>query len=185
MADSGSPLSSQGGSRGEYPDVPRVGVGAVVVKDGRVLLVKRGKPPSLGMWAIPGGRVELGETLQQAVERELLEETGITVRAGSPILTFDVIIRDDDSRVRFHYVIVDMLAEYIDGEARAGDDAHDAGWKTAQEIDALPVYSVTVDLLKRATDLWNTGDRSVDPGDPGNARTSSGVPPALDPGSRG
>ena len=144
-------------ARGEYPDAPRVGVGAVVVRDGRVLLVKRGKPPSQGMWAIPGGRVELGETLQQAVEREIREETSITVRAGSPIYTFDVVLRDDDGRVRFHYVIVDMPAEYVGGEPQAGDDAYEAGWKTAREIDALPVYPVTADLLKRVTDLWNGG----------------------------
>lgn len=143
------------GSRSEYPDAPRVGVGAVVVRDGRVLLVKRGKPPSQGMWAIPGGRVELGETLQQAAERELREETGIIVRAGSPVYTFDVIMRDEDARVQFHYVIVDMLAEYLAGEACAGDDAYDAGWKTAREIDALSVYPATVDLLKQVTRLWD------------------------------
>ncbi len=146
MSDSG---------RSEYPEAPRVGVGAVVTRDGRVLLVKRGKPPNQGLWAIPGGRVELGETLHQAAERELLEETGITVRAGSPIYTFDVILRDDDGRVRFHYVIVDMLADYISGEPRAGDDAQEVGWKTAREIDTLPIYSATLDLLKRATDLWD------------------------------
>jgi ADP-ribose pyrophosphatase len=134
-----------------------VGVGAVVVRDGRVLLVKRGKPPSQGMWAIPGGRVELGETLQQAVEREIREETSITVRANGPVFTFDVILRDDGGRVRFHHVIVDMLAEYVGGEPQAGDDACEAGWKTAREIDELPVHPVTVDLLKRVTDLWNGG----------------------------
>jgi ADP-ribose pyrophosphatase len=107
------------------------------------------------MWAIPGGRVELGETLQQAVERELREETGITVHAGDPVHTFDVILRDDDARVQFHYVIVDMLAEYVAGEARAGDDAHDVGWKTAREIDALPVHPMLLDLLKRVTGLWD------------------------------
>lgn len=141
--------------RSEYPDAPRVGVGAVVVRDDRVLLIKRGKPPSEGMWAIPGGRVELGETLQEAVERELREETGIVVRAGSPVYTFDVILRDAEARVQYHYVIVDMLAEYVGGEARAGDDAIEVGWKTATEIDALPVYSATVDLLRRVTHLWD------------------------------
>jgi 8-oxo-dGTP diphosphatase len=143
------------GNRSEYPDAPRVGVGAVVTRDGHVLLVKRGKAPSQGVWAIPGGRVELGETLQQAAERELLEETGITVCAGSPIYTFDVILRDDDGHVRFHYVIVDLLAEYVGGEARPGDDAPEVGWVTAQEIDTLPVYPATLDLLRRVTNLWD------------------------------
>ena len=142
--------------RSEYPDAPRVGVGAVVVRDGRVLLVKRGKPPNQGMWAIPGGRVELGETLQEAVERELREETGITVRAGSAVYTFDVIMRDDAGRVQYHYVIVDMLAEYIAGEPCAGDDAVDVGWKTARELDVLSVYPPTVELLKRCTHLWDS-----------------------------
>ena len=72
----------------EYPDKPQVAVGAIVINDGRVLLVKRSQPPSKGLWAIPGGRVELGETLKQAAEREIIEETGLTIRAGDPVYTF-------------------------------------------------------------------------------------------------
>lgn len=86
----------------EYPDSPRVGVGAVVLREGRVLLVRRGVAPALGLWAIPGGALELGETLREAAEREILEETGITIRAGEPVFTCDVLVRDDDGRVRFH-----------------------------------------------------------------------------------
>jgi ADP-ribose pyrophosphatase len=86
-------------------------VGAIVVRDSRVLLIQRGQPPSEGLWAIPGGRVELGETLQEAAEREIKEETGLTIRARNPIHTFDVILRDEGGRVRFHYVIVDLLAD--------------------------------------------------------------------------
>ena len=101
-------------------------MGAVVFKDGAVLLVKRGKAPACGMWAIPGGSVRLGETLQEAAEREILEETGIVIRAGEPIFVFDTIQRDEQAQIQFHYVIVDLAAEYIRGSPRAADDAADA-----------------------------------------------------------
>ena len=144
-------------TRREYPRLPQVGVGAIVVRNGRVLLVQRGQPPSEGPWAIPGGRVELGETLQQAAEREILEETGITIRAGDPVYTFDVVLRDDAGRVQFHYVIVDLAADYVNGEPHAGDDALQVRWLSAAEVERLPVYEVTLDLLKKMTNLWKTG----------------------------
>ena len=132
-----------------YPDKPNVAVGAVVFKEERVLLVRRGQPPSKDLWAIPGGSVEIGETLQQAAEREILEETGITIRAEEPVFTFDVIDRDRAGKIRFHYVIVDLAAVYVAGDPKAGDDAAEARWVTAQEIDELPVSAPTVKLLKR------------------------------------
>lgn len=134
--------------KNDYPSNPRVAVGAVVFKDERVLLVRRGQPPSEDLWAIPGGSVEIGETLQEAAEREILEETGITVRAGEPVYTFDVIDRDSAGKIRFHYVIVDLAADYVTGEPKAGDDAAEARWVTAQEIDALQVSPPTLKLLK-------------------------------------
>jgi len=134
--------------KNDYPGNPRVAVGAVVFKDERVLLVRRGQPPSEDLWAIPGGSVEIGETLQEAAEREILEETGITVRAGEPVYTFDVIDRDSAGKIRFHYVIVDLAADYVTGEPKAGDDAAEARWVTAQEIDTLPVSPPTLKLLK-------------------------------------
>jgi 8-oxo-dGTP diphosphatase len=133
----------------EYPNLPQVAVGAIVVKDGRVLLVQRGQAPSQGLWAIPGGRLELGETLQQAAEREILEETGIQVRAGEPYLAFDVIDRDDRGRVHFHYVIVDMLAEYLSGEPRAAGDARAVGWFSWPEVQDLPVNPKTMEVVER------------------------------------
>ena len=135
--------------RSEYPDAPQVGVGAVLVRDGCVLLVKRASPPSQGMWAIPGGRVELGETLQHAAERELREETGIIARAGAPIYTFDVIQHDEAGQVRFHYVIVDLWMEYVAGEVRAGDDAAEARWITYQDLGVLPIHPATRALLEQ------------------------------------
>ena len=137
----------------EYPDVPLVAVGAIVAKDGRVLLVRRGQPPSEGLWAIPGGRVELGETLQAAAEREIEEETGLTISAGDPVHTFDVILRDEAGRIRFHYVIVDLLAVYMSGVLQPGDDARDARWVTQDELEALPVNQTTLEVLQKVVAL--------------------------------
>lgn len=133
----------------EYPDAPRVAVGGVVIKDDRVLLVCRGKPPAFGEWAIPGGSVELGETLQQAVERELLEETGITVRAGEICHTFEAVKRDDDGRVRFHYVIIDLTAEYLSGEPVPASDVTEAAWLTSGDLAGRPINATTQELLNK------------------------------------
>ncbi len=134
--------------KNDYPSNPRVAVGAVVFKDECVLLVRRGQPPAEDLWAIPGGSVEIGETLQEAAEREILEETGIQIRAAKPIYTFDVIDRDEAGKIRFHYVIVDLAAHYVMGEPSPGDDAVGARWVSAQEINGLEVSAATLKLLK-------------------------------------
>ncbi|MGD8797091.1 MAG: NUDIX hydrolase [Desulfobacterales bacterium] len=138
----------QSKSRNEYPDHPRVAVGAVVFKEDRVLLVRRGQPPAEDFWAIPGGSVKIGETLQQAAEREIREETGVQIRAAKPIYTFDVIERDESDGVRFHYVIVDLSADYVSGELSAGDDAVEVRWVSAEEINMLAVNATTLRLLQ-------------------------------------
>ncbi len=130
-----------------YPAAPRPAVGAVVFRGDAVLLVQRANAPSQGLWAIPGGSVRLGETLQAAAEREILEETGVVIRAGAPILAFDVIQRDDRGKVAYHYVIVDLAADYVSGEPRAGDDAADARWITADQLAQLKVNPATRRLL--------------------------------------
>jgi ADP-ribose pyrophosphatase len=140
--------NSRSKQRNDYPSTPRVAVGAVVFNNKRVLLVRRGQPPSEDLWAIPGGSVEIGETLQEAAEREILEETGITIRAGEPVYTFDAIERDGTGKIRFHYVIIDLGADYVKGDPTAGDDALEARWVTAQEIDELQVSPPTLKLLK-------------------------------------
>lgn len=131
----------------EYPVRPALAVGAVVFKNNKVLLVKRGNPPARGVWAIPGGSVELGETLKTAAEREIFEETGIVIKAGEPIFSFESIHRDDKDRVRFHYYIVDLGASYISGEPVSGDDAMDVGWISRDALGRLDVNPLTLKLL--------------------------------------
>jgi len=135
-------------SNTEYPDLPRVAVGAVVIHDCRILLVKRGKQPAQGEWAIPGGSVELGETLEAAAEREIYEETGVTIKTGKVIYTFDSIVKDGDL-TRFHYVILDFEASYVGGEPRAGDDVLEAGWFRPEQLNRLGVNSRTLHLLTK------------------------------------
>ncbi|HAO23318.1 MAG: NUDIX hydrolase [Desulfobacteraceae bacterium IS3] len=132
-----------------YPDAPRPAVGAVVFKNNEVLLVKRGKPPAEGSWAIPGGSVRLGESLQAAAEREIREETGVIIQAGEPIFVFDTIERDDAGQVRFHYIVIDLIAEYVSGEPVPGDDAADARWISAADMDTLEVNIRTRGLLNK------------------------------------
>ena len=134
---------------GNYPQRPVVAVGAVVFKDDRILLVRRGHPPSEDLWAIPGGKVYLGETLQAAAEREICEETGLTIRVHDPIYTFDHIEQDEHGRIRFHYIIIDLLAEYVSGQIRPGDDASEARWVSSSELKNMSVSVPTRDLLHR------------------------------------
>ena len=136
-----------------YPDAPRVAVGAVVVHQYKVLLVLRGKAPAKGMWAIPGGSVNLAETLQAAAEREILEETGLRVKAGEVIYVFDKIEWDEADRVRYHYVIIDLQAEPVDPTQLLipADDVVDAGWFSLADLDRLnlPVSDTTRTLLQK------------------------------------
>jgi 8-oxo-dGTP diphosphatase len=132
---------------GQYPTHPRVAVGAVVFREDKVLLVLRGKPPAEKQWSIPGGCVELGETLQEAAEREIAEEAGIVIQAKKPIYTFDVIERDENGDIRFHYVIVDLAADYVSGELRAGDDAVDVSWVSLKDLNERNVSDATRKLL--------------------------------------
>jgi len=133
----------------DYPKYPRIAVGAVVFKEDKVLLVLRGKPPAENQWSIPGGCVELGETLREAAEREVIEETGIVILAKDPIYTFDVIERDENGHIRFHYVIVDLSADYVNGDLRPGDDAVDVCWVSSKDIKNYNVSSSTQKLLSQ------------------------------------
>lgn len=141
-----------------HPRRPLVAVGAVVFDGGKVLLVRRGRPPSRDLWSIPGGKIRLGESLQAAAEREILEETGLIIRARQPIFTFDHIEKDARGRIRYHYVIVDLLADYMAGSIRAGDDALEARWVRPDELRLLAVNPKTAELLQREfpRDRWKS-----------------------------
>jgi 8-oxo-dGTP diphosphatase len=135
-------------SGGEYPSGPQTAVGVIVFRDDKVLLVKRANRPGQGLWAIPGGRVELGETLKEAARREVKEETGVSISPTEPIYVFEVIERDDEGDIRFHYVIIDLLAEYLSGEVNPGTDASEARWISSAELKELPVTKTTREFLK-------------------------------------
>ena len=134
----------------EHPQQPLVGVGAVIVENGRVVLIKRGKPPLLGEWSIPGGMLELGETVRQGAEREALEETGLVVRATKLLGVFDRVVPDEQGRILYHYVLVDFLCEKIAGELRAGADAAEARWFSQEEVPQLNLAEDTARVVQSA-----------------------------------
>ena len=136
----------------EYPDRPLVGVGVVVWFGGRVLLVRRAKPPRAGQWSLPGGAQRLGETVAEAARREVLEETGLALERPEVVATVDLIERDDDGRVRYHYTLIDVTAEATTADARPGSDAAEARWFAPGEIPALGLWSETVRIIGLAAE---------------------------------
>lgn len=142
----------------EYPDAPRVGVGAIVLHEGRVLLVRRGRAPALGLWSVPGGLVELGETTVDAARREVEEETGLDVRIAGLVGVLDRVTRDADGRVRYHWVLVDYLAYPQSNDTiTAGSDAAEVRWVTIDEVGRLPITEGLADMIKRAAALAGGG----------------------------
>ena len=131
----------------EYPDNPLVGVGAVIVDGIRVLLIRRGQPPLLGEWSLPGGVLECGETLREATIREAREETGLVVETVDMLGVYERVIRSDDGRVRYHYVLIDFLCRPVAGDLKAGSDAADVQWFTREELPALNLAHDTNDVV--------------------------------------
>jgi len=137
----------------EYPECPLVGVGAVIVADGRALLIRRGQPPLFGEWSLPGGVLECGETLRQAASREAREETGLTVDVGEMLGVFERVIRADDGRVRYHYVLIDFLCRPISGHIQAGSDASEVGWFRAEQLAELKLTRDATDVVLKGLSL--------------------------------
>jgi 8-oxo-dGTP diphosphatase len=134
----------------DYPSRPIVGVGGIVISNESMLLVRRRRPPLEGSWSIPGGMLEVGETLHQGVVRELAEETGIEVRVLNLIEVFETVSRDDAGRVQYHFVILDYLCEKIGGETRAGSDATDLAWVAESELSKYALTPVALAVIQKA-----------------------------------
>ncbi len=137
----------------EYPDYPRVGVGAVILHEDKVLLVRRGKSPSYGKWSLPGGLVELGETTTEAIAREILEECGIKIRVVDVAGVITRVVKDDADRVRYHYVLVDYLAYPDSLDVVAGSDAEEARWFAIEGVANLDTTQGLLDMIRRAEAL--------------------------------
>jgi len=132
----------------EYPERPIVGVGVVVWRGDRFLLIQRGKPPRRGAWSLPGGAQELGETVRETAAREIKEETGVDIEVKGLIDVFDTISRDDEGRIRLQYTLIDFTAEWRGGEPVAGDDAMGVRWVGLDEIDGYRLWKETARAIR-------------------------------------
>ena len=137
----------------EYPESPLVGVGAVIVErrtdQNHVLLIRRGTAPLQGEWSLPGGVLECGETLREAAAREASEETGLLVEAGEMLGVYERVIRSDDGRVRYHYVLIDFFCRPVGGKLKAGSDAAAVRWFTRAELPALNLADDANDVVRK------------------------------------
>jgi mutator protein MutT len=137
----------------KYPDRPFVGIGGIIVHEGRVVLVKRRFEPLAGQWSIPGGAVEVGETLETCVVREMSEETGFRVEVGPVVEVLDRISRDDDGRVLYHFVLIDYLCWPIGGELRAGSDVAEAALAETSELAQYKLTEKATAVIERALEM--------------------------------
>jgi 8-oxo-dGTP diphosphatase len=139
--------------RREYPERPLVGVGGVVIRDERTLLIRRGSAPLEGEWSIPGGMLELGETILEGVRRELLEETAIEVRVLDLIEVFERVTRDEAGKLKYHFVILDYLCEAVQGEAQAGSDVTDVAWVRESELSKYSLTPTATRVIQKAFEI--------------------------------
>jgi 8-oxo-dGTP diphosphatase len=137
----------------QYPERPIVGVGAVIVDGDRVLLIKRAHEPLKGEWSLPGGAVDVGETLEAALAREVLEETGLEVSVGPVVEVLDSVRRDADGRVEYHFVIIDYRCTVRSGTASASSDAADCRWLGVSQLDDYTLTPMTLKVIRKATNL--------------------------------
>jgi ADP-ribose pyrophosphatase YjhB (NUDIX family) len=133
----------------EFPEIPLVGVGAVIIEDSRVLLVKRAHPPLQARWSIPGGVLEVGELVREAAVREAQEETGLNVEPGELLGIYDRILLHADGRVQYHYVLIDFLCRRVGGELEAADDAAEVRWFDREQLAALNLAEDTLDVIAK------------------------------------
>jgi 8-oxo-dGTP diphosphatase len=133
----------------EYPKVPLIGVGIIVKKNEYILLVNRANEPKKGLWSIPGGRVRLGESIREAAEREVLEECAIHIRLSDVVSVVDLIDKDDNGKVKYHYVLIDFMAEYERGDLKAGSDALDAKWVMKEELNNFDIPDLTRKVIAK------------------------------------
>jgi 8-oxo-dGTP diphosphatase len=140
----------------EYPDTPLVGVGAIIIEGDRVALVKRGHAPLQGNWSIPGGVLEVGETLRKAAVREALEETGLAVETGELLGVFERVIPDEHGKMRYHYVLIDFLCRRVAGELIAGDDAEEVRWFRREELTGLDLSRETEEVILKGFEKYAT-----------------------------
>lgn len=140
-----------------YPSQPVAGVGAIVLRQDEVLLVRRGRAPQKGLWSVPGGALELGETLEQGVRREVLEETGLEVRVIQFAEALERILTDDSGAVQYHYVLLDYLCEPLGGVLAAGDDAAEAAWVNRTGLSQLSLTPGLGAVIEKAFQLREGG----------------------------